>query len=253
MDYFGDPTVTVAKAKSDYDAEEILANLKTIDAVESDLDFEYSAHVQKIGWMDWVNGGEMAGTTGFSIRLEALKIRLKNNLTGIEYRSYIEGSGWVTGTTGQSKRLEAVQIRLTGNLVNNYDVYYRTHLQSIGWTDWAQNDEVSGVPGEGFRIEAVQIKIVTKDPDLTYSAHVQSYGWQDWVEDGELAGTTGESKRLEAIKIELYGTLAAKYDICYRVHVQTFGWQDWVKNGELAGTTGEYRRIEAIEIKLLKK
>lgn len=37
---------------------------------------EYRAHVQNVGWQDWVSGGKMAGTTGKGLRLEALEIRL---------------------------------------------------------------------------------------------------------------------------------------------------------------------------------
>ncbi|MBQ6570826.1 hypothetical protein IJI02_00560 [Candidatus Saccharibacteria bacterium] len=219
LDYFGyDPSsspVAQGTAASEPTAEEILARLQPIDPVASDLALEYSAHVQKLGWMDWSNAGEMAGTTGFSLRLEALKIRLKDKLSGIEYRSYVEGSGWETsyrkdgaesGLTGQSKRLEALEIRLTGSLADEYDIYYRTHIQNIGWTDWSKNGAVSGAPGEGLRLEALQIKVVKKPKQisaLSYRAHVQNIGWQDWVKNGALAGTFGQSLRLEALEIKL--------------------------------------------------
>jgi len=36
----------------------------------------YQAHVQDVGWQDWVNEGEVAGTTGQSKRLEAIRIKL---------------------------------------------------------------------------------------------------------------------------------------------------------------------------------
>jgi uncharacterized protein YjdB len=37
---------------------------------------EYQAHVQNIGWQNWVKDGEVAGTTGQSKRMEAIKIRI---------------------------------------------------------------------------------------------------------------------------------------------------------------------------------
>lgn len=36
----------------------------------------YRAHVQKLGWQDWVYDGKVAGTTGRSLRMEALQIEI---------------------------------------------------------------------------------------------------------------------------------------------------------------------------------
>ena len=60
----------------------------------------------------------------------------------VQYRSYIEGSGWeskwkqknqISGTVGQSKRIEAIQIMLTGDIATYFDVYYRVQCQGYGW------------------------------------------------------------------------------------------------------------------------
>ena len=224
----------------------------------TDLDISYQTHVQHYGWLGWVNGSEMSGTAGYSLRMEALQMKLSGNLTGIEYRTHVQGNGWtsyvrdgaISGTTGESKRVEAMQVRLTGDLARRYDVYYRTHLQGIGWTGWSKNDEVSGTTGESRRMEAIQVKLVKKNLGLgpKYSAHVQGVGWMDWTENARLAGTTGQAKRMEAIKIQLSNGL--KGDIMYRAHVQSIGWMGWMKNGEIAGTTGQAKRVEAVEIKL---
>jgi uncharacterized protein YjdB len=61
-----------------------------------------------------------------------------------------------------SYRLEALQINLTGNLATQYDVYYRTHIQNIGWTGWAKNGQSCGSAGHSYRMEAMQIDIVPK-------------------------------------------------------------------------------------------
>ena len=76
-------------------------------------------------------------------------------------------------------------------------------MQFLGWTEWAKNGETAGTEGKSLRIEAVQIKIVKKEMNISYSAHVQYNGWMDWVKNGEIAGTTGESKRVEAIEIKI--------------------------------------------------
>ncbi|MFD1901912.1 hypothetical protein GQR36_21280 [Enterococcus termitis] len=37
---------------------------------------EYRAHVKDIGWQKYVSNGTIAGTTGKSLRMEAVQIRL---------------------------------------------------------------------------------------------------------------------------------------------------------------------------------
>jgi len=228
-----------------------------IGKVESDLDVNYEPHIEHYGWIGATGSGEMAGTAGFSLRMEALAVSLKNE-TGIEYRAHVQDIGWtgytrdggITGTVGQSLRMEAVQIRLTGEMAKRYDVYYRAHIQNIGWTGWVKNDEVAGTTGQSLRMEAIQIKLVKKDFGLgpNYMAHVQNIGWMEWVKNARTAGTTGQSKQMEAVQIKLLNGVSGELE--YRVHVQDIGWMEWEKNGEAAGTTGLSLRMEAIQIKL---
>ena len=53
-------------------------------------------------------------------------------------------NGEMAGTIGQNKRIEAIKIWLTGEIEKEYDVYYRVHVQSFGWLDWAKNGEIAG-------------------------------------------------------------------------------------------------------------
>lgn len=227
--------------------------------VDSAIDMSYRTHVEHFGWMSWVGAGEMAGTSGHSLRVEALQMKLKNVTNGgIEYRTHVQDVGWTgyvkdgatSGTTGQEKRVEALQIRLTGDIAKNYDVYYRAHVQEKGWMKWVKNGETAGTEGQSLRVEAIQVKIVKKDFGPEYQAHVQNIGWMDWKKSGATSGTTGQSLRVEGVKIKLPSELAKKGDISYQVHVQNIGWMGWVKNGVLAGTTGQSLRVEAIKIKL---
>ena len=106
---------------------------------------QYQTHIQGIGWdSNWHSNGEVSGTTGQSKRIEAIKINLSNQeyQGSIEYQTHIQGIGWesnwhsngeMSGTTGQSKRIEAIKIKLTGELAEYYDVYYRVHVQHLGW------------------------------------------------------------------------------------------------------------------------
>lgn len=240
---------------------------------------EYSAHVQSYGWQDYVSDGEVAGSIG------------------------------------QSKRLEAIKIKLSDELAKKYDIYYRVHVQTLGWLDWASNGAPAGTVSIAKRIEALQISIVDKNkpapgkkdnpfyaslPKLTlsshiqsqgnkstsgilsvsggttgiakriegislavsdpllsggmeYRVHVQSYGWQPYHSNGEFAGTSGESKRLEAIQIHLTGELANTYNLYYRTHIQKKGWTEWSQNDEPSGSLGLAYRMEAIQIMIQTK
>ena len=58
--------------------------------------------------------------------------------------------------------MEALEIKLTGDYAKSYDVVYRVHCESIGWTDWVKNGQTAGTTGQGLRVEAVEIKLVPK-------------------------------------------------------------------------------------------
>ena len=228
----------------------------------------YQAHVQNIGWQKAVKNGATAGTSGRSLRVEALKLCLENAAYsgGIQIRSHVQNIGWQNwsttgGTSGRSLRMEAVQIRLTGELANHYDVYYRVHAQSFGWMGWAKNGAKAGSTGYSYRLEAIQIVIVKKGasapgstanafrkPAMTvqYQAHVQNIGWQRTVSNGATAGTSGRSLRVEALRVSIGN---ADYDggIQIRSHVQNIGWQNWSSTG---GTSGRSLRMEAVQIRL---
>ena len=102
---------------------------KGLEAIEAGYtgSIEYRTHIQSIGWENsWKKDGEMSGTSG------------------------------------QALRLEAIQIRLTGDLAEKYDVYYRVHAQSIGWMGWAKNGESAGTAGYAYRLEGINIVLVDK-------------------------------------------------------------------------------------------
>ena len=143
----------------------------------NDVGVKYRAHCQTIGDCPEVRDGQTAGTTGFGKRLEALYISLEEaarNL-GVELKlkgkCHIQGTGWVDlgcitkdtmiGSKGQSKRLEAIILEIEG-LPEGYELQYRTHIQSIGWTGWVAAGFASGSVGFRKGIEAIQIRIVKK-------------------------------------------------------------------------------------------
>ena len=252
------------------DEEDIMTLSAPEPSVANNTTLTYCAHVQDYGWMNPVTSNQVAGTTGQSKRVEALKIGLPENLRSlgdIRVETHVQDYGWigavgnnqVAGTTGQSKRVEALKVSLTGELANQYDVIYRVHVQDIGWQNWVRNGRIAGTTGQSKRIEAIQIylrnkadrvKIENVDKTVSYSAHVQDYGWLNAVTNGNIGGTVGQSKRMEAIQVSLSDDMLEYGDVNVQAHVQDYGWLGTVGNGQTAGTTGQNKRLEGLKITL---
>lgn len=251
----------------------------------------YQAHSQSYGWRTETFDNSIAGVTGQSKRLEALKIRLPDigdtqgdGSSGIEYRVYLQSTGWqewrangeVAGTTGKEKRIEAIQMHLTGQIAENYDVYYSVHMARIGWSayvkgnsDSSVGDDIAGSKELSKRIEAIKIQLVKKgdqppntsgtkyivgyqNSDFTYAGTIQGQGMSDKVVQGNTLGTTGQKKRLENIALYLNRTSEQTPIgvIQYSVHLQNSGWGDWVDQGNIAGCIDGTKRMEAIKVRL---
>ena len=157
-----------------------------------DAKLSYNAHVQSIGNQDYVNEGKMIGTTGKSLRMEALTIKLDTKISGdILYKSYVDKDGWeenyrksgeLSGTIGEGKGIQLLRIKLSKDLEKKYDVFYRVHSDIYGWFDWAKNDEITGA--DCFDIQAVEIrlylKIDTRSSSLpTKRKHIETGFYQE--------------------------------------------------------------------------
>ncbi|MCL2807723.1 MAG: putative Ig domain-containing protein [Coriobacteriia bacterium] len=156
----------------------------TIKVNNPSISISYQTHVQSIGWQAFKKDGAMSGTSGKALRLEGIKINLKNNTGisgGISYSTHVQSIGWqkkvslntngkslkdvkgpMSGTSGKALRLEAITIELTGDLKKHYDIYYRVHAQKVGWMGWARNGEQAGTAGHAYRLEGIQIVLVPK-------------------------------------------------------------------------------------------
>lgn len=147
----------------------------------------YRTHVQDQGWQNWQSNGGVSGTSGESLRLEGIEIKMdtKGYDLGIEYSTHVQNRGWqvlqsngdMSGTTGESLRLEAIKIQLTGADADQFDVYYRVHAQNVGWMDWASNGAKAGTAGFGYRLEAIEIQLLPKGamaPGLTAQPYLEN-------------------------------------------------------------------------------
>lgn len=257
------------------DATGIAQKYGLVKGTEPKQGLNLKAHVQELGWQYPVGDGEICGTTGRVLGLEALQMSIAGmDGVGIEYSAHVRDIGWqgtvrdgeTAGTTGRNLQIEALKIKLTGSNAAKYNIYYRGHASNIGWLDWAKDGQAAGTQGYAYQLEAIQVKIVpagsaapgsTERPflektqekpavSLSYQAHVQDIGWQNAVGSGVTAGTVGRALPIEALKINLNGVSG----IQYRAHVQDIGWQSNVSNGNMAGTTGRALPMEALEIKL---
>ena len=190
---------------------------------------KYQTHVQNIGWQGEKADGEMSGTTGQSLRLEAIKIQLSSSIDGgIVYKTHVQDYGWLnfvtngqaSGTTGQAKRLEAIQMQLTGNAKNQYDLYYRVHAQNFGWLGWAKNGESAGTAGYSYRLEGIQILLVPKGGNApgSTSKHYYNKGYAPDDENvylpimGSTQTSVDQMVRYYNANASGYDTFKSKYD-----------------------------------------
>ena len=190
---------------------------------------KYQTHVQNIGWQGEKADGEMSGTTGQSLRLEAIKIQLSSSIDGgIVYKTHVQDYGWLnfvtngqaSGTTGQAKRLEAIQMQLTGNAKNQYDLYYRVHAKNFGWLGWAKNGESAGTAGYSYRLEGIQIVLVPKGGNApgSTSKHYYNKGYAPDDENiylpimGSTQTSVDQMVRYYNANTSGYDTFKSKYD-----------------------------------------
>ncbi|MEV7416353.1 hypothetical protein [Streptomyces sp. NPDC089919] len=127
----------------------------------------YQAHVADIGWQTFQGAdGTMAGTTGLSESIEALRITA-------------HGAG---------------------------DLWVRAHVQDVGWGPWQQVSDGRqvevGTVGRHLRLEALEVR--TGSGTVAGRGHVQDVGWTAPVTGPSITlGTTGRSLRLEALSLNL--------------------------------------------------
>ena len=205
---------------------------------------DVTVHVRNDGDKSYKNitKDTIIGTVNESKRIEAIKITGKD--TTYIYRVHQKSVGWSdwavngewAGVKGKSLQVEAVEIMEAKFLIN-------PHVQDYGWIGEKACQNVAGITGHNFRLEA--FKINPLGTEIKAKAHIQGIGWEDYgvIKKDTIIGTVGEGKRLECLCFE--------GDFEYRVHVQNSGWTDWTKADGVAtmGTVGQALRIEAIQFR----
>jgi uncharacterized protein YjdB len=151
---------------------------------------------------------------------------------------------------------------LSGAVADDYSVWYRAHVQNMGWLGWACDGQAAGTAGQSLRAEAIEVQVLPKgqvpegyvEREASYvgaisaNVHLQNQGWTGASSAIEF-GTTGQSRRLEAVRLTVPG-LPVGGGVSYEVHAQDRGWMPAAADGALAGTEGQSKRLEAVRISL---
>lgn len=172
--YYDYPWATVLHWKDGtayYEVEAKVAAKQPSSKPKNSLGMKYRVHVQSGGWMPSVHDGQIAGTVGQSLRVEALKITPPEGVV-LDVYAHVQGIG---------------------------NLYYDNVRKG-------KYDPVMGTVGNSKRVEAIRIDVKKmpeslKDKALKVQAHVQGAGWTEPVPAGKWAGTRGKGKRIEALKI----------------------------------------------------
>src|SRR5262249_19573090 len=128
-------------------------------------DICYTAYVQNFGWLGSVCDGATAGTTGQSLRLEALDYTFTApDFFSLTVQAHVHEIGWqdpVTttngadgrvGTEGQSRAIEAIKMYLTGAPLG-VGICYNVHVQGLGWMGYVCDGVINGTTGQDRRME----------------------------------------------------------------------------------------------------
>lgn len=122
----------------------------------------YEVHGENYGWSQGLKeDGQEAGTTGQSLRIEAIRIDAD---IPIEYAGHVEligdipfvKNGEILGTIGQGKRLESLTIKC-----QSHKIKASAHVEGYGWLDPVEGNEVTiGTKGRALRLEALTLEFI---------------------------------------------------------------------------------------------
>ncbi|MGM0217847.1 hypothetical protein [Enterococcus sp. AZ126] len=128
----------------------------------------YMVHLTRYGWGPLMESGQLAGSIGKGNTIEAINVLINGSKDWVNIEAHKAGSGWDKakrgegGSTGKGIRIEALKMTLNGVLKDQYNLVYRVHQSSIGWSEWVSDGRQAGIIGQGKGIEAVEIKLVSK-------------------------------------------------------------------------------------------
>ncbi|MGV9266864.1 hypothetical protein ACWDRR_19645 [Kitasatospora sp. NPDC003701] len=157
------------------------------------------------GSLAGVGSAAAATTSGTDVARAAQSVSGRSicyraHVQDIGWQNFVACNGGVAGTTGLAKNLEALNLATSGT----GGLCARAHVRNIGWMGWdCKPDGVDvyiGTTGRNAPIEAIEIKIGTGT--VSANAHLRDIGWQGTVTSSYIqVGTTGQARPMEAIAV----------------------------------------------------
>ena len=203
--------------------------IKLTGKLADKYDVYYCTFVENLGWLGWAKNGQAAGTIDHDYAVEAFKIMIvpkgdkKPDRLGdysraclkipvAAYSVRIAGTGWLgnvdspqaAGMTASEEGIDALRVR---TLTSAYKgtVKYRSCVDGVWEDEKTMLGSVSGTPGAGKRIEAVQFWTtgsLKKHYDIYYCVYDAQFGWMNWAKNGKKAGTGDMSGNIKAIRVK---------------------------------------------------
>ncbi|MFD9948123.1 hypothetical protein ACFWYW_55135 [Nonomuraea sp. NPDC059023] len=134
----------------------------------------YNAHVQDLGWLDWKCAGQMAGTQGQGLNLEALnfmttipggicaRVKLVGARRWDSWECRNVNESFRVGTVGENQPLEQVEIKIRDIDATDARLIGSAHVRNRGWLGdgnaWRRI--YLGSEGWGLPMEAIRIFVV---------------------------------------------------------------------------------------------
>ncbi|MDE5967129.1 MAG: hypothetical protein K2G89_09895, partial [Lachnospiraceae bacterium] len=200
--------------------------------------FIYKTHGEKEKWSAWAKSGTSLKVAGKSDYIDSVQLALMNATEGAEIsaRGYYNGK-WQAQSTGTDMKLgrpggtyplEAVQISLLN--VPDMVLEYRVYIKSLGWTDWCSQSDVAGIPGHGYSLTRIQLRIANAQtaahakPSVSYRLK-DSKGYGDWMERAKSVKAAGGQKAEKLEVVLLNYPQGAKLKA--KAYVEGSGWKEY--------------------------
>ncbi len=136
----------------------------------------WSNYITDVSW-GFASNGHLAvtgGTTGESRAILGFSIDADmDGGYGLQYCVHRSNVGWeeyknqnqYTNISNSSQNVEAFRIRVVRTNYyspdKNYSVFYKSHVQDLGWGNWVGNDDYAGTVGQNRRCEAMAVGVFT--------------------------------------------------------------------------------------------
>ena len=143
-----------------------------------------------------------------------------------------------------------------GKPVNKAGLWYRAHVQDLGWCEAVHDGQTAGTVGFKKQMEALKVT----PPDgwvLDIALHISNVGWKHYkgIQKGvkdPVMGTTGKGQAIEDVLISVAKRPEGdKRKLYFKVHQAGTGWKDWTKEGFSSGSDGLSIQLEAIKMKVV--